>query len=458
MTKKGINKINILSLICIILSVVNIIIINKLNIFPFKYLLFYITLLVVLIIFGIFLLNKNKNIKRIIGIILLVIISIVCLVISYYSKSIDNFIKNNVGNYKNIIKTKYLLISKNQSEELFNKNINYYIDLNDKDIVLNRLNEYHFNYQIYDDFNMMMNDLQQDIIDTILIDETSYNMLNSVNNYNYHIIYEFTIEKEEKLEAKEFENTVNIYIAGKDFTNLYNDFNMIITMDIDNQKMLLTGIPRDYYIPVYNKYGKDTLSYMGEYGVNTSIKSLESLLSIKIDYYIEINTRSLVNLVDTINGITYCSNEEFITTHSLVLDTYNDYGNKLKVINGCQELNGIETLTLARERLNITGGDTARQINCYKIMMAIFDKIKTTTTILNYNNVLNSISNLYKTNIPSKSIKRFCRSILEKEWDISYYELDGKDTKSYVHLTNYIDWVMIPNNNTIEEFKKRIKE
>ena len=379
MAKNKINKRNIIIFISILLSIISTIIIIKLSIFPIKYLLLFILLLIIFNCVGIILINKDK---KMIGIIILLFISIINILISYYAKTIDDFI-NNSNTYENVIKTKYLLISKNDYDDLYNKNVNYYIDLNDKDMVINKLIDYNFNYNIYDDFYLMFNDLDNGLIDIIIIDEVSYNMLNSVNNYNYNIIYDFIIEKEDKLETKEFENVVNIYIAGKDFTNLYNDFNMIVTLDIDNQKMLLTGIPRDYYIPVYGRFGRDTLSYMGEYGVNTSINSLEALLDINIDYYIEINTNSLVKLVDTLNGITYCSDEEFITSHSVVLNTYNDYGNKLKVNKGCQEFNGVETLTLVRERKNITGGDTQRQINCYKVMISILDKIKVTTNIIN---------------------------------------------------------------------------
>ena len=456
--KKILRKRNVLSLISIILSIILIVLVLKLDLLTLKYNVIFFVCLLIYNTISILLINLNGRIKNIIGVILILLLSLMIPIISYYIKVTDDFITKNSSNINNTFTYKYIIISKN-NPELNNSKIYLFEDMLYKDEALIKLNDYHFNYNTYDDFNLMMSDLTLDIIDLVLVDETSYNIINELNNYNYNILYEFKIDVDDTLESKAFGKIVNIYIAGKDFTYVNNDFNMIVSIDLDNKKILLTGMPRDYYIPVYGKNGKkDTLSYMGAYGVNTSLKSLENLTGINIDYYIEINTRSLVGLVDTLGGITYCSNEEFTTTHALVLDTYKDNGKKLKVINGCQELNGIETLTVARERLNIKGGDTQRQINCYKIMMSIFDKLKSTNTIFNYHETLNSIGNLYKTNIEANDIKRFIRSLLEYNYDINYYELDGRDTKEKVHLTNYIDWVMIPNSSTIDKFKELYKE
>ena len=450
---------NIISLCSLIITLICIIIIGSLNILPNKYYYIFIVLFLLFNVIGIIFNNLNGKVIRIIGIIVLLLIIIFSIFLCYFMKTTDNFIINNTSNYNNTFTYKYFLISNNNYNDIHGINVSYYNDILYSEDALSKLNDYNFEFKSYDDFNLMMDDLSNKVIDLVLIDESTYNMINSFYDYEFNIVYEFSISKEDKLEVKEFDKVVNIYIAGKDFTNINNDFNMVVSLDLINRTILFTGMPRDYYIPVYGKNGRrDTLSYMGAYGVNTSIKSLEELLSIKIDYYIEINTKSLVGLVDTLDGITYCSNEAFVTTHALVLDTYNDNGKKLNVVEGCQKLNGIETLTLARERLNITGGDTQRQINCYKIMMAIFDKMKSVSTIFNYQEVLNSVGSLYKTNIPANSIKKTIKDILDNDWSINYYELDGRDTKSYVHLTNYIDWVMMPDVNTINKFKELIKE
>ena len=60
------------------------------------------------------------------------------------------------------------------------------------------------------------------------------------------------------------------------------------------------------------------MGYHGAWGITTSMKSLEQLLNIKIDYYVKVRTNSLVGVVDTLGGITFCSDKSFYTTHATI--------------------------------------------------------------------------------------------------------------------------------------------
>ena len=85
---------------------------------------------------------------------------------------------------------------------------------------------------------------------------------------------------------------------------------MIATVNMNTHKILLTSIPRDYYIPVSGTNGiRDNLSFIGVNDVDTRIKSIENYFGINFDYYLKINTNSLVGIVDAVGGIEYCSNE-----------------------------------------------------------------------------------------------------------------------------------------------------
>ena len=103
-------------------------------------------------------------------------------------------------------------------------------------------------------------------------------------------------------------DSFNIYIGGVDFTNEIYDFNMILS--IKDNKVLMTSIPRDYHIKIHNTDISDNISYIGINDINEKTKSLEQLFDININYYIKINTNSLVNLVDMLGGIEYCSDIE----------------------------------------------------------------------------------------------------------------------------------------------------
>ena len=135
-------------------------------------------------------------------------------------------------------------------------------------------------------------------------------------------------------------------------------------------------------------------------------------------------------------------------------------GKKLYVKKGCQHLNGIETLTVARERNSFPGRDRVRQENCRKILVEIIKKLISTDTIIHYNETLNTLSSLYETDIDEKIITNFAKDILANgnKWQIESQSIDGMDGKDRVHKGNAIDWVMYPDEATVRQAQENIKK
>ena len=100
----------------------------------------------------------------------------------------------------------------------------------------------------------------------------------------------------------------------------------------------MISIPRDYYIDLYGKNAKDKLTHSGIYGIDTTIKSIEKLLDIEINYYYKVNFTSIIDIVDTIDGVDVESKYAFTSK-----DGY-------KYTKGINHLNGKEALSFVRER------------------------------------------------------------------------------------------------------------
>jgi LCP family protein required for cell wall assembly len=462
--KKKFNLKGLLFLLLLITSIITVGVIFKLNLLPTKYLVIIILSYIIFNNLNFLFLIRYKKLA-ILGYILSILFIIVNILGSAYMLRTDSFITNSFSNGSNTYKTTYYVLTNSQNDyqlsDLEGQDLKCYENSNNIDDAVNKLKEsVNFTKLVHNDLNVMFQEVEDNDTKFVLLDASSYDLVFQINSNfkkaDFKIVYQFDLEfpEEEALNLSDVGDSFNIYLEGKDFTYTNNDFNMIVSINLKKRKILLTSMPRDYYIEVYGKNGrKDTLSYMGAYGTSTSLKSLENLLNIDINYYVSVNTKSLVGLVDALGGITYCSDEDFTTTHALILDTYDDTkGEKLHVTKGCQTLNGIETLTVSRERLNITGGDTQRQKNCETIMEAILAKLKSTNTITNYSNVLNAISSLYTTNMPKETFTTLVKDILDNSnWNIDKYELNGTDAKDYVHLTNLIDWVMYPDEETVKQ-------
>jgi len=255
----------------------------------------------------------------------------------------------------------------------------------------------------------------------------------------------------------------NIFLSGHDFDN-FRDFNMILTVNVTKQKILMTSIPRDYYIDVIgldNYTGKEKLSFIKQ-GIDISTKSIENLFDTKIDYYVDIDTSSVVTLVDTIGGIEYCNKfGDYYTTHAQVLDTYNDnQGEKLHVKPGCQHINGIQTLTISRERLKLPGGDRARQENVQIIMMSIFNKMASPELIKNFDSILNAVNGMYETTVPMNAVTELVKDTMANgnNWKFDNQAVDGSDTHAPVALGTANDWVMTPNKDSVAKATEKIKD
>lgn len=454
----------ILLVICLLLSIVSFVFINRIGVFSSKYLLIISGVFLIVNIFLGVLLFRKSNICKILGILLAVIVVIINCVCIYYVNSTNVFLDKAFSG-KVIESTTYYVIAKNDNnytDKDINGDIYYYKNMTNCEKVFELLNENNnLNFKEYESINNMTDALLDNKIKFVVIEKISYNVIKQYNSKlsdDTVILKEINLKKEIKTpEVKN--NSFNIYVVGTDFAGL-NDFNMLISINVDNKKILLTSIPRDYHIEVAGMNGiKDNITYMSALGVDTSIKSLENLFDTKIDYYVKINTSSLVTLVDKVGGITYCSDHEFLTTHAMVMDTYNDsIGKKLYVKKGCQHFNGIQTLTVARERKKIPGSDMARQDNCRKIIIAIFDKLKSLDTVLNYNELLQSLSNLYETTLPKEIITLLGKETLQtnSKWEIIEQAVNGTDVIGYVHLNTVRDYTMTPNMDSVNAAKNKI--
>lgn len=236
---------------------------------------------------------------------------------------------------------------------------------------------------------------------------------------------------------------------------------MIATVNMNTHKILLTSIPRDYYIPVSGTNGiRDNLSFIGVNDIDTRIKSIENYFGINFDYYLKINTNSLVGIVDAVGGIEYCSDESFTTTHAVILNSYDDSkGKKLNIKKGCQHLNGIQTLTVARERNAFVGRDRQRQKNCQAIIVDIFEQLKSANTLANYNNILNSLGDLYETSLSREIIENIMKDTINgANWTFENQSVDGNDGQDLVHLNSMKGWVMYPIDDTVANAKAKINE
>ena len=458
----------ILSVISILVSVILVINIIRLNIVPAKYFTLFIILEILINLLIVFLVNRKKVVPLVIGIIFLIVLTGSNIVINNYVTTTNNFINKSFNKSYTNVSTDYILVTSiynpiNDISEV-DKNHTIYYHKYSRSVDLAKTFVGNYNYQEIDSINETLDNLGANPDNYLLISKGSfyYLMDSSIlfNVDNYKIIKEFTVSYKEETN-NEVKTSYNIYLNGVDFTGIMRDFNMVITVNTEKKQILLTPLIRGFYMDV-PAYGiKDTLMCLGSLDSSVSKEAIEEFLDTKIDYTVNINTNSLVNVVDTLGGIDFCSDYSFTTTHTLTTSTYNDgNGKKLYVQKGCKQYNGVEILTIARERLHLKNNERGRIDNCKKIMLSISKKTLSKTSLMNFDEVLNSYDGLYTTDMNKEVITSLFKSAIADydSYEIIEQSIDGTDGTAMGHLGSAEVGVIFPDENQVKAASDKIKE
>ena len=435
----------------------------KIGILPNKYLILIVLCELILYVLGLILFNLKKKVFIIIGIIIYIILSLFNGAGYYYISKINKHIDSSFSNDYYSVTTKYYVVSSmNDSRDNIkniNKNstINYYKYGRSIKKAMKILGNY--NYYERDKAIDSFEDVKNGNLFLISKDDYDYFFNSTIldSKDNYKIIYEFDVT--DKINKNmSVKDSYNIYINGLDFTGVMRDYNLIVTINNKKKKILLTSMSRDTLVDVPDYKVQDTLMCLGYFDSEVSKRAIEKFLDTNIDYTINVNTNSLVNIVDSIDGVEFCSDYDFVTSHALVLNTYDDTQNrKLHVTKGCKKYNGIEILTIARERIAIPGSDNIRQMNCRQILINIAKKLASTTTLKNYDKVIKSFDGLYTTDMNDKVLKRTIKSIIEdNNYEIIEQNVDGHDEMGIVHLGTVESWITRPYEDSVASASKNI--
>lgn len=450
--------------ISILLSIIFIITINNLNILPLKYYYLFLTTILIFNITNIILIKINKKPTKIINIILNILIIIISIIGIRYGKKTIDFINKSFNNNQET--TLYSIVVLNNSpitniNDLENKQLGYLKQEDNKyleEIKINLiLKEYETPFKLYDD-------LKNKKIDAIIINEAYLELLEEYIKIDIKVIKQIEIKEQiEKLDTKVELNSINILISGSDSrsntiqSKTRSDVNMIMTINPNTKTILLTSIPRDYYVQLPNTTGyKDKLTHSGIYGIETTKKTLENLFNIKIDYTIKVGFKSVINIVDLVGGIDVYSDLEF-TSHCKDGGAVKTYVKK-----GMNHFNGAQALSYARERYAYKEGDRHRILNQQQVLEAVIDKItKDKSILLKYEQLLDALSELYITDIPKEIIQELIKNQINdmQKWTIIKQSVNGtgasKQTYSMPGMNLY---VMEPDMNTVYEATRKINE
>lgn len=277
----------------------------------------------------------------------------------------------------------------------------------------------------YTDSLTMMHDLYEGVIDAIFISYNYPNMFESIEGYENirkETIVLKTYEKEYKKEEIEESTSDNIDTLTEPITLLLlgvdsekdgldknasfnGDTIMLITFNPKTLNATLFSIPRDTYVTMACGGSFQKINHAAWGGSSCMVKTVEKLTGIDIDYYVKINFKGVVDLVDALGGIDVTVPEPDYLDKICANDSSRD--RHICLEPGYQTLNGEQALVLARNRKAFLQGDFQRGQNQQLVVEAIIQKAKTIRSVTQFYEILDAISKNIDTNMSTDEILSF---------------------------------------------------
>ncbi len=432
----------------------------KYQVLPTKMLIVVVALLLVIAVLLALSQYKAKNNKiRLTGKVFIVLISIILLLVNvFYSRTVDLFSSLQASEDADIVSVVVKVGSSYQyiedlkgktysalenTDDYVNQTIDEIADLNDEDM----------NIKYYAGVDYIVDALYNEDVDCIIMNEAYRSIIeDSYETFtdDTRVIYSktFTVAVEDTASDKDVtKDTFSIYISGIDTygtisTKSRSDVNMIVTVNPTTKQILMTSIPRDYYIPfnVLNGY-RDKLTHSGLYGVNETVTNVSNYFDVDIDYYVRVNFTSLVDIVDAIGGIE--------------ADNPTAFGD---FAEGTIHLDGEEALAFSRERYAFASGDRERGRNQMRVLTGIINKITSVSVLSNYADLLDSLESSFQTSLSEDDMLSLIRMQLNDmaSWSIETISVDGTGSSLYSPIYGSNLYMMVPDDNTVATAKEKI--
>lgn len=274
------------------------------------------------------------------------------------------------------------------------------------------------------------------------------------------VIYQYGVEtpvEKQETETADVQKPFNVYVSGIDVngpitTTSRSDVNIIVSVNPEEHKILLTTTPRDYYVTIPGISGeqRDKLTHAGIYGVDKSMETLENLYGIDIAYYVKVNFTSVVKIVDALGGVDVNSPYEFTTTH----------GN-YQIKQGMNHLNGDMALGFVRERYSFASGDNQRGKNQEILLEALINKAMSPAILNNMGSLISTLGENVETNMGTDQMSRLISQQLSdgSSWTIeSQAAIGAGDTQACFSSGSQPLYVMWPNDNSVNTISQKIKD
>ena len=223
-----------------------------------------------------------------------------------------------------------------------------------------------------------------------------------------------------------------------------SDTMMVVTINPKKKRTTIVSIPRDTMAQIQDGNKNDIQKINSSFlagGSDCTVKTVEKLLGIKLDYYVTVNMGGLAKIVDAVGGVD-------VKVPFSWSDPSHDGGTFKK---GKTHLNGTRALQFARMRYQDPDGDNGRQRRQQEVIMAIVKSILSTKSLMNYESVLKSLKGNLEMNLTFDDLVAIADSYRSSAKDVRRSQI--KETGAWIGQASY----QIPSTKELQRISDIIR-
>ena len=223
--------------------------------------------------------------------------------------------------------------------------------------------------------------------------------------------------------------------------NSRSDALILATFNKDQKSIKLMSIPRDSYVYVPEKGVTTKINAAhAAGGPKATMATVENLFDIPVDYYVRMNFKAFIDVVDSLDGI-----EVDVPYEMYEMDSH-DKKNAIHLKEGLQTVDGEEALAFARTRKK--DSDIQRGERQQEVLKAIISKATTVGAISKYTDVMEAVGDNMTTNLQFSQIRGFIKYVTtDNGLNLETVKLEGTD--STINGTYYYQL----NETSVENIK-----
>lgn len=212
---------------------------------------------------------------------------------------------------------------------------------------------------------------------------------------------------------------------------------IVATVNPEQKSIKLLSIPRDTYVEIPGREGKDKINHSYAFGGSKlTVETVEKFLDIPIDYYVKVNMEGFRDIIDALGGVTVDNDMDLI---------HGPY----HFPKGEIELNGEEALVFSRIRYEDPRGDFGRQLRQKQIVQAIINRGASLSSLWNYADIFRALGRNVETNFTFSEIVDLQKNYSDVRNNIEQLRFEGEKGG---YIGQY--WYYFADEEEVANFRK----